>query len=270
MADMNTPGKQVHEEERSKILQELEDWLETPMLVLSFVWLVLLLIELIWGLNPMLEIIGTVIWIVFILDFALRFTLAPHKFNYLKNNSLTAVSLLAPALRILRIVRPLKLLVLARTTRGLRLLRVVSSLNRGMRALRASLGRRGFGYVVVLTLIVTLVGAAGMYAFENNPAGRGLNSYGDALWWTAMIMTTLGSEFWPQTAEGRILCVILSLYAFTIFGYVAASLATFFIDRDAEDEEAEVAGTKSVKELHSEIQSLRAEIRLLNRQNIEV
>ena len=269
MTDMNTQEKPELEEERSEVLHELEDWLETPMLVLSFVWLVLLLIELIWGLNPMLEIIGTAIWIVFILDFALRFTLAPHKLDYLKNNSLTAVSLLAPALRILRIVRPLRLLLLTRTTRGLRLLRVVSSLHRGMRALSASLGRRGFGYVVLLSLVITSVGAAGMYAFENNPAGRGLNSYGDALWWTAMIMTTLGSEFWPQTAEGRILCVILSLYAFTVFGYVAATLATFFIDRDAENEESQVAGAKSIKELRNEIELLRTEIRLTNHRGTE-
>ncbi len=36
-----------------------------------------------------------------------------------------------------------------------------------MRALGASMGRRGFGYVVALTMIVTLAGAAGMYAFES-------------------------------------------------------------------------------------------------------
>ncbi len=102
-----------------------------------------------------------------------------------------------------------------------------------------SMGRRGFGYVVALTMIVTLAGSAGMYAFENNLAdGRGLNSYGEALWWTAMLLTSLGSEYWPQTAEGRVLCLLLSLYGFAMFGYVTATLATFFVGRDAEVEEA--------------------------------
>ena len=32
--------------------------------------------------------------------------------------------------------------------------------------------------------------------------------------------------------EGRILCFILVLYAFSVFGYVTATLATFFVGRD--------------------------------------
>ena len=137
-----------------------------------------------------------------------------------------------------------------------------------MRALGTSLGRRGFGYIVALTVSITLVGAAGMYAFERNTAdGNGLNDYGSALWWTAMIMTTLGSEYWPQTPEGRMLCFILALYAFAVFGYLTAAIATFFVGRDAENDEAEIAGTKSIEALHAEITALRAEIQALSRQN---
>jgi voltage-gated potassium channel len=102
------------------------------------------------------------------------------------------------------------------------------------------------------------------------PDGRGLNDYGTALWWTAMLMTTMGSEYWPQTPEGRILCFILSLYAFTVFGYVTAVLATFFVGRDAEDEEAELAGAESIDALHEQIKALRSEIQALSRQNSEV
>jgi voltage-gated potassium channel len=134
-----------------------------------------------------------------------------------------------------------------------------------MGALGASLERRGFGYVVTLTTIVTLAGAAGMYAFENAEQ-NGLYSYGEALWWTAMLMTTMGSAYWPQTPEGRVLCVILALYAFAIFGYVTATLATYFVGRDAEDAAAERAGATSVEALRAEIAALRKEIRTLSGQ----
>lgn len=261
MNSLNTPEKQTLNKERYEVLEQIEDWLETPMLVLGLAWLVLFLIEVIWGLSPLLEVSSTVIWLIFILDFALKFTLAPRRIAYLKRNWLTAVSLLLPALRVFRIARVLRVLNTARATRGLQLVRIVTSTNRGMRSLGASLGRRGFGYVVALTLIITLVGAAGMYAFESDmPDGSGLNDYGSALWWTAMLMTTLGSEYWPQTPEGRVLCFLLALYAFAVFGYLTAVLATFFVGRDAESAEAEIAGTNSIKALHDEIAALRADI----------
>ncbi len=241
--------------ERLELLAHVGRVLETPMLVLGFAWLVLLVVELTRGLSPLLEAVGTAIWIVFILHFALEFVLAPRKANYLRRNWLTVLSLVLPALRVFRIFRVL------RAARGLRLVRVVGSMNRGMRALGASMGRRGFGYVVALTALVTVAGAAGMFAFENRPGG--LDTYGEAVWWTAMVMTTLGSAYWPETGEGRVLCVGLALYAFAVFGYVTATLATYFVGRDAEDGAAEVAGARAVEELKGEVAALRDEIRAL-------
>ena len=262
MAHVPPPEEELINEERREVLEQLEEWLETPMLVLGIAWLALFIVEVNWGLSPLLELFGTLIWAVFIFDFALRFTLAPHKLDYLKSNWLTAISLVIPALRIFRITRVVRVLRAARAARGFRLVRVVSSLNRGMRALGKSMGRRGFGYLVALTLAVTLVGAAGMLAFESEvQVENGLRDYGTALWWTAMLMTTMGSDYWPQTPEGRVLALILSIYAFAVFGYVTATLATFFIGRDAEDKDAEIAGAASIDALRSEIAELRAEIR---------
>jgi voltage-gated potassium channel len=127
------------------------------------------------------------------------------------------------------------------------------------------MSRRGFGYALLLTVLVTFVGAAGMYAFERDPAGgRGLNDYGTALWWTAMLFTTMGSEYWPQTAEGRVLCLLLAVYAFAVFGYVTATIATFFIGRDADDARGEVAGQKSIDALQREVRELSALVRQLS------
>jgi len=240
--------------ERQEILEQLEEWLEAPLVILGFAWLALLLHELVWGLTPLMEMAALVIWGVFVLDFLVRFAIAPAKLRFLRENLLTAVSLLLPALRVFRAVRIL------RVFRALRLARVVTGLNRGMRALGAAMSRRGFGYVVALTTMVAVVGAAGMYAFEG---AEGLPTYGTALWWTAMIMTTMGSEYWPKTPEGRLLCLLLATYALAVFGYITASIASFFIGRDAEDPEAEVAGAQDVRELRAEIAALRDELRRL-------
>lgn len=252
--------------ERGQLLERLQAWLETPMLVLAFVWLAMFVVEMVWGLTPFLDGLGLVIWALFAIEFGVSLLLAPSKLDYFKRNWLKAIALLAPALRVLRVFRVLRLARLSRVgglARGTRLLRVVSSLNRGMRALGASMGRRGMGYVLMLTLLVWIAGAAGMFAFENEgdtPAG--FDDFGGALWWTAMLLTTMGSSYWPETAAGRILCLLLSLYAFGVFGYVTATLATFFIGRDAEDAAGEIAGERSLAELRDEIAALRNELAL--------
>mgnify|MGYP006213894177 CR=1 FL=1 len=113
--------------ERKRLLSSVEKLLEGPMVFLGFVWLLLLVIELVRGLTPALNIISLTIWGLFIIDFLLKFFLAPEKTVFLKANWLTAVSLVIPALRLLRILRILRLL------RGVRVVKVVASLNRSMK-----------------------------------------------------------------------------------------------------------------------------------------
>ena len=166
------------------------------MVALAFVWLALLVAGLVWGESRPFFMIGTVVWVVFIVDFGTKLVLATRRFAYLRRNWPSALSSLVPTLRVVRIVRVVRLLRLARVGRGLRLFRLLSSLNRGMRALGASLHRRGFAYIVALTTVVVVAGSAGMFAFERRGVG-GIDSYGEALWRTAMVMTTLGSGAWP-------------------------------------------------------------------------
>ncbi len=237
MNDRSTESPSVQsalEKERFGLLRKIDAMLEWPMLVLAMIWLGLLVIELTGSLTHALELLGTVIWIVFILEFILKLTLAPKKLSYIKRNWLTVISLAVPAMRVFRIARIMRLLRLSRAARGIRLVKVIGSLNRGVRSLGKTMRRRGLKYVLLITAIVIFAGAAGMQAFESS---YGLKSYGDALWWTVMIMTTLGSDYWPQSAEARILCVLLSVYAFTVFGYVTASIATVFINQDKEEDE---------------------------------
>jgi voltage-gated potassium channel len=166
---------------------------------------------------------------VFIVDAAVGLVLAPDRKLYVRRHWLTLLALAIPALRILRIARALPVLRAARAVRGVRFVRVLTSINRGMRTLRRTVARKGLGYVIGLTFIVTVVGGAGMFAFERPPDG-GLLTYGDALWWTAMIMTTMGSDYWPKSLEGRMLALLLSTYAFAVFGYVTAAIASLLIE----------------------------------------
>jgi voltage-gated potassium channel len=222
------------EVQRMSLLRRMEANMDRPLAALGVIWLILLVVEFTRGIGPFLSQVVVAIWAVFVLDFAAKLLLAPNKLRFVRRNWLTLVSLVIPALRMLRIVRLARVLRAARAVRGLRLLRLVTSLNRGMRSLGLALRRRGFGYVLTLTVLVLVGGAAGMYAFEHDPvSGLGFADYGAALWWTAMILVTMGSEYWPRTGEGRLLCLLLALYGYSAFGYVTATLASFFISSDA-------------------------------------
>ena len=244
--------------ERKKLLSSVEKLLEGPMVFLGFVWLILLVVELVWGLSKPLEYLSLSIWVIFIVDFLIQFMLAPVKLDFIKTNWLTTISLIIPALRVFRIFRFVRFV---RGLRGIRLVRLVSSLNRSMNSLAATMKRRAFGYVMMVTLIVTLGGAAGMYAFEKPTPG--FESYSMALWWTAMRVITAGNEFNPVTPEGRGLAFLIAVFGYTIFGYVTATFASFFIGRDAEEKDAPVAGAKEVEELKNTLLSLSKDIKEL-------
>src|SRR3954464_11622539 len=79
-----------------------------------------------------------------------------------------------------------------------------------------------------------------------------------------MTIMTMGSGAWPHSVEGRILGLLLALYSFAVFAYVTASLASHFLERDAESEHTQVASAKSIENLQHEIAALRREIRGLS------
>jgi voltage-gated potassium channel len=244
--------------ERWSVLEQLDEWLRVPMALLGLIWLLLLLAELVWGESQLFSVAGTVIWIVFIGEFAVRLLLAPDRTTFLKRNWLTVIALIVPALRFFR---TLSVLRAARALRSVRLVRIVGTANRSMNALRVTLRRRRFGYVLGLTGLVMLLGAAGMLSFESaSEVDGGFSSYGHALWWTAMLVTSIGSDFWPLTTEGRILALLLSIYGLAVFGYITASFASFFVGRDAAEPDAPVAGTADFHRLSDEIRELRLQL----------
>ena len=241
--------------ERRIALCQLDRWLERPMLLLGAAWLVLLLIELVGGSSRLLETLGTAIWAIFIAEFLFRILLAPDKPAFLRKNWLQLLALALPALRVFRIFR---LARAARGLRGLRLVRIVGTANRSMNALRRTLRRRRAGYVAGLSLLVLLLGAAGMFSFEREAeVTGGFADFWDALWWTAMLLTTIGSAYWPVTTEGRLLALLLSAYSVAVLGYIAATFASFFIGRDAQSRSGPVAGSNEVSRLAAEVRALR-------------
>lgn len=258
--------------ERRGLLRRVSAVLDMPMTILSFAWLVLMIVEFTQGLSPLLETANYVIWSAFIMHFGLEIWIAPDKAQYLRRNWLTALALLLPALRMLRVFRAVRWVRTAQMARGVRLARWITSLNRGMKATQRAMKRRGLRYILALTALVNFGGAAGIYIFENPQALReaghlasdqpaiGIRSYGEGLWWTAMMLTTMGSDYFPKTTEGRIIALLLAVYAFAIFGYITATVASLIIRVD-QQESGSASLRREMEALQAEVAQLRSALR---------
>ena len=233
---MKNSGERIKKRRRVSQLQALRNLrqrIDPLMLLLAIGWLVLLMVELLRGLPPLLEVVSIVIWAIFIFEFIIMMILAPNKMQFLASNWLSAITLIIPAFRILAILRIFRFARLLRVTSGLRVARITGAINRARKSLDRRMAGRRLVYVTAMTAIVAFTGAAGMYALEHN-ANPGFKTYGESLWWTGMILTSLGSQYWPVTPEGRILGFFISVYTFGVFGYFTAVLASFFIGKDTE------------------------------------
>lgn len=96
---------------------------------------------------------------------------------------------------------------------------------------RSSLGT-WLAYVFAVTGVIAVTGAAGFYAFE-----RGINtnvdSYGDALWWTLVTLTTIGyGDIFPVTFGGRVIATFLMFIGIGILGVFTAAFAAYFVRSD--------------------------------------
>jgi voltage-gated potassium channel len=263
---MATPRQRTVTRQRNRLLDTISRSTDKLMIALALVWIGLTIAELLGRLNPALEMLQNVIWALFALDFAAKLFIAPRKLAFLRTHWIALLSLLLPAFRLLRVLQALGAL------RALSLVRVLAALNGGIGRLSDAMGRRGIGYVSIITVLVLFGGAGGMYAFERPDqlmaqgyervvaAGGGLHDYGDALWWTAMLMTTIGSQYWPVTAAGRALCIALSLFSLGVFGYITAALASFFVDKDKAGA-PKPARDRAVRLLTEEVRALRDELR---------
>lgn len=167
------------------------------------------------------------LWGVFVAEFLLRLAIAPDHALFLRRHWFDVLVLAVPMLRWLRVAALARVL---RGTRGLRamsIFRLASATRRGSRALARFLHASRAGYVAALTAVVVPVAAAGMLLIERDAPGSPIRSYPDALWWSASLMTTIGSDLQPVTGTGRVLAVALMTFAMVVFGYLIGHAAAF-------------------------------------------
>jgi voltage-gated potassium channel len=183
-------------------------------------------------------------WALFVVDYAVRLALATDRGRFFVRN---LVDLLVVALPLLR---PLRLL---------RLLTLLHVLNRHV---AGSLRGRVATYVVGATAVVLFIASLAILDVERGTPGGNISTFGDALWWSATTVTTVGyGDQFPVTAAGRVVAIVLMLCGIALIGIVTATFASWLLEKVQQIEESGQAATRQdVANLTREVAQLRAEM----------
>ena len=86
---------------------------------------------------------------------------------------------------------------------------------------------------LAVTAIVDVVGAVLIWAFERHAKGSDIHGLGDAFFFTTVQLLTVSSQLKnPVTAAGKVLDVVLEIWALFVVTAVAGSFAAFFGSAD--------------------------------------
>jgi voltage-gated potassium channel len=86
---------------------------------------------------------------------------------------------------------------------------------------RAVVSGRILPYLVLVTLLITVLSAAAVRVFAHNE----FTTFGESLWWAAQTVTTVGyGDVLPQTAFSKVVAVCVMF-----FGVAAVSLVTAIV-----------------------------------------
>lgn len=190
------------------------------------------------------ETVSWVAWAMFAVDYAVRLRLASHRAAFVRKNWLDLLVVLLPLLRPLRLLRLVTLLAVLQRKAG------------------GSLRGRVSVYVAGAAVMTMFVASLAILDAERGRAGSTIEGFGDALWWAATTVTTVGyGDQYPVTTAGRLVAAGLMLAGIALIGVVTATLASWLIERVQEIEEtARTATEQDVRVLSEQIARLQATV----------
>lgn len=145
--------------------------------------------------------------------------------------------------------------------RPLRLLRLVTLFGVLQRVADNALRGRVVTYVVAASALLVYIGALAMYDAEKASPEASITSFGDAVWWAIVTITTVGyGDLSPSTATGRVIAIGLMIGGIALLGIVTATLASWLVDKvSAEDSNSQAVTVDHLELLRDEIRALRLE-----------
>jgi voltage-gated potassium channel len=181
------------------------------------------------------------LYFVFIADYLARLYLADSRGKWFVGHLFDLAIVVVPFLRPLRL---------------LSLVVVVTVLQR---AVGHTIRGKVIVYTICGTVLIIYAASLAIIDVEGDHPDANITSFGDAVWWSITTVTTGYNDLTPLTGAGRVIAVALMIGGISLIGIVTATLASWIVQRVAEEDTANQAATAA------EINELRDEIRRLSR-----
>jgi voltage-gated potassium channel len=195
-------------------------------------------------------VVGIGSWLIFVIDLLVQRRIVP---DYLHRASgridLAIVVLTFPYYLIPGLGGLTGILLIARLARVARVVMATA----GLRRVAARLGK-----VMVVASLTVLVASLVAYGAEH-PDNPGFATFGDALWWGIVTLTTVGyGDIVPKTFTGRLAGVAIMFTGVATIGILAGSLASVFgLGGEAPERETDA----STPGLHEELAALQGQLK---------
>ena len=151
-------------------------------------------------------------WLGFAVDFVYRWVLDDRPRTFARRNWFAILAVIVPFFKILLI--------------GYVFLRLATG--------RQRLSRRVQVYAAYLTVLVVAFGAAIVLGLERNYTGSNIHTYGQAIWWACVTVTTVGfGDYAPVSAAGRMVATVMLVNGVVLISVVTATIASRFVSEPA-------------------------------------
>lgn len=247
--ELDAPLTPADEQRYGPRVVEYERRTAMPLIAASLIYFVVFATQVLWISAPTwatltLDIIGNLIWIVFIVDFLIRIWLADRRLRYFLSHPIDIVVILLPMFRPLRSLR-----VLASA-------RILVERGQFFEFSRVA------GAITVAAVFTGVIGALVVLDIERGVEGSTIDDLGQALWWASVTMTTVGyGDVFPVTAPGRVAAVGMMVVGISLLGAVTGAFATWVSARiSAAQQEVNDDVADELRALREEVRALRTDL----------
>ncbi|MFC4124771.1 potassium channel family protein [Nocardia rhizosphaerae] len=182
------------------------------------------------------------IWLAFAVDYVVRLRLSTARPRFVRNHLLDLLVVLVPPFRPLRLVRAALLLI--------------DGLNRVTKP-RTRLST----FVGTTSLLIVVLSSLAFFDAEYGAPDSKVKTFGDALWWSAVSVTTVGyGDVYPVTAEGRLVSLVLMFLGIGLISFAIGTMTSWVVEQLKTVDDAADRTERSLTELVDEVRALRTEV----------